>query len=189
MTRVAIAGMLGGMHAASDRRRVLMEGHHINLVARGSWEYVERKSLTGIVGILAVTDDRKIVLVEQYRAPMQKNVIEIPAGLAGDIAGQETEALATAAARELLEETGYKARTMTYLADGAASAGITDECITLFRAEGLMKTGAGKGDGSEQITLHEVPLSNIIPWLDQCRRDGKTIDLKVYSALYFAAAS
>ena len=48
---------------------------------------------------------------------------------------------------------------MTLLGAGTASAGICDEIITLFRATGLNKTGPGDGDGSEQITLLEVPLA------------------------------
>ncbi len=167
-------------------KTVLYDGKHIRLVARGRWEYVERKGVTGIVGIIAITDERKLLLVEQHRPPVNHSVIELPAGLAGDIAGQEAEALADAARRELLEETGYEASEMTLLADGAASAGITDEIITLFRATGLKKTGEGKGDGSENITLHEVPIADAFTWLANQRRAGKLIDLKVYGGLYFA---
>src|SRR5436190_21784999 len=88
---------------------VLYEGKFRRYVRRGGWEYVARRNVTGIVGIIAVTDDGKLVLVEQFRPPVGKNVIEIPAGLAGDVAGSEHEALAEAARRELLEETGYEA--------------------------------------------------------------------------------
>jgi ADP-ribose pyrophosphatase len=166
----------------------VFEGKHIRLVKQGKWEFAQRKGVSGIVAILAVTDDLKLVLVEQFRMPVGKNVIELPAGLAGDVAGSETEELATAAARELMEETGYEARDMTYLAVGVPSAGITDEVITLFRATGLRKTGEGKGDGSEQITLHEVPLAQVEQWLEQKVKEGHLIDLKVYSGLYFARA-
>ena len=86
---------------------VIYEGKHVRLVRRGEWEYVTRKNVTGIVGIVAVTDEGKLLLVEQPRPPLNRNVIELPAGLAGDVAGQEGEELANAARRELLEETGY----------------------------------------------------------------------------------
>lgn len=168
--------------------KTLFDGKHVRLVSRGGWEYAQRKSVTGIVAILAVTNDGKLILVEQYRPPVGKRVIELPAGLAGDVAGQETEELAAAARRELLEETGYEADEMNYLADGAASAGITDEVITLFRATGLRKTGAGEGDGSEDITVHEVPLADVRRWLEERRAGGSLIDLKVFSGLYFASA-
>ena len=162
------------------------DGKHIRLVRRGRWEYVTRKSVSGIVGIIAVTDDGKLLLVEQDRPPVNGSVIEIPAGLAGDIAGHETEALATAAERELLEETGYQATAMEYLTQGTASAGITDEVITLFRATGITRMGPAAGDGGEQITVHEIPLAGIDAWLDAQRQAGKKIDLKVYAGLYFA---
>src|SRR6478672_1057017 len=119
---------------------VLYDGKHIQLVRRDRWEYARRKNLTGIVAIVAVTEDGKLVLVEQYRPPVGARVIELPAGLAGDVAGQEAEDLATAALRELLEETGYEADVMTEVGAGAASAGMTDEIITLFLAAGLRKT-------------------------------------------------
>ena len=83
------------------------------------------------------------------------------------MAGQEAEDLADAARRELLEETGYEADGMTKLGAGAASAGMSDEVITLFLATGLKKTGAGAGDGSEQITVHEVPVADVPAFLAQ----------------------
>ena len=162
------------------------EGKFIRLVRQGKWEYVKRKGIAGIVAIVAVTDDRKIILVEQDRPPVGKRVIELPAGLAGDVAGHEDEELAAAARRELLEETGYEAREMTRVAEGAASAGISDEVITLFLATGLRKTGEGKGDGSEEIALHEVPVDRVVQWLDARVREGKLVDLKLYSGLFFA---
>ena len=167
----------------------IAEGKRVNLVRRGEWEYITRKKVSGIVGIVAVTDDRKLVLVEQFRPPVGKSVIELPAGLAGDEAGHEQEDLAAAARRELLEETGYEAGEMTFLAEGPPSAGITDEIITLFRATGLKKTGKGEGDGTERITLHEVAVDRVPAWLEEQRKAGRLVDLKVYSGLYFASRS
>lgn len=168
-----------------DAPEIVYEGKHVRLVRRGKWEYVTRPKVTGIVAIVAITEAGKLVLVEQPRAPLAKNVIELPAGLAGDVAGEETEELARAARRELLEETGYEAAAMEYLCEGAPSAGISDEIITLFRATGLKKTGPGEGDGSEQITLHEIELGRVEAWLEEQRKAGKQVDLKVYAGLYF----
>jgi ADP-ribose pyrophosphatase len=176
------------MTKPSDPPAVVAEGKYIQLVKQGKWEYVRRRGISGIVAIVAVTDDGKLVLVEQYRAPVGHRVIELPAGLAGDVAGSEDEALATAAARELFEETGYEAREMTLLGAGTASAGICDEVITLFRATGLKKTGPGAGDGGEQITVVEVPLAGAEKWLADKVKEGYLIDLKVYGGLYFANA-
>jgi ADP-ribose pyrophosphatase len=165
---------------------VVCDGKHIQLVRQGVWEFARRKGISGIVGIVAVTDDGKLVLVQQYRAPVGANVIELPAGLAGDAKGHEREPLVDAARRELREETGYEARRMDRVAAGAASAGMTDEVMTLFRATGLKKTGQGTGDETEDITVHEVRLDEVIDWLAAREREGKLVDLKVYCGLYFA---
>jgi ADP-ribose pyrophosphatase len=133
-----------------------------------------------------VTDDGKLVLVEQERPPVGARVIELPAGLAGDARGHEGEELEVAARRELLEETGYSAQVMRRAAAGAASAGMTDEVITLFVATGLEKSGTGEGDGEEDITVHEVALDQVESWLAAREREGRLIDLKVYAGLYFA---
>ena len=163
----------------------IAEGKRVRLVRRGDWEYVTRKKSSGIVAIVAVTDDGKLVLVEQCRPPVAKSVIELPAGLVGDEAGHEQEALTDAARRELLEETGYEASEMTFLTEGVPSAGITDEIITLLRATGLKKTGKGEGDGCEQITLHEVAVDRVPSWLEGQRNAGRLVDLKIYSGLCF----
>jgi ADP-ribose pyrophosphatase len=168
--------------------KVVYDGKHVQLVRQDNWEFARRKGVSGIVGIVAVTDDRKLLLVEQYRPPVGARVIELPAGLAGDSKGREDEDLADAARRELLEETGYEARGMQRVAAGAASAGMSDEVMTLFRATGLTKAGSGAGDGTEQITLHEVALGEVVEWLAGREREGMLIDLKVYCGLYFAGA-
>ena len=172
--------------SGADKPVVIADGKHIQLVRRGNWEYVHRKGVTGIVGILAVTDSGKMILVEQYRPPLGKKVIEIPAGLAGDTADAPTEELAEAAKRELLEETGYEASKMELLCEGAASAGITDEVITLFRATGLKKSGKGGGDESESIQMHEVAVGEVPAWIESMKRQRREVDLKVYVALCFA---
>jgi ADP-ribose pyrophosphatase len=171
----------------SDQEKpvVLADGKFIQLVRRKTWEYVTRKGVTGIVGLIPITDDRKIVLVEQFRPPLNARVIELPAGLAGD-GKYHNETLESAARRELLEETGYEAAELKYVGGGTASAGITDELISLFLATGLRKTGPGEGDGDEDITVHEVPLDEVQAWLAIKAHDGVLIDLKVFSGLYFA---
>jgi ADP-ribose pyrophosphatase len=157
------------------------------MLVRQNWEYVHRKGICGIVGIIAVTADGKLVLVEQYRRPSAAMVIELPAGLAGD-EGAGDEDLATAARRELLEETGYEAGKLAQLFEGLSSAGLSDEKITFFRATQLKKTGPGGGDANEQIRVHEVPLSDLPQWLMRQKQRGALVDLKVYLALAVGAA-
>lgn len=163
----------------------LHTGRHLSLVRRGHWEFATRHGATGVVGLIAVTDDAKMLLVEQLRPPLGKQVIELPAGLSGDIAGEEAESLATAAQRELLEETGYEAQEVRLLTEGPSSAGLTDEMISFFLMTGLTKTSAGGGDASEDILVHEVPLTAMPEWLEGRRQSGWAIDPKIYVGLFW----
>jgi ADP-ribose pyrophosphatase len=158
-------------------------GKHLSMVARAGWEFATRNVKRSAVGIVAVTDQNQVILVEQFRPPVGRRVIELPAGLAGDIAGAEDEALLEAAKRELWEETGYIASRWTELGMGFSSPGLTDESIVLFLAEGLTKQGAGGGDSSEDIQLHEVPLYEAAHWL---KSHGHGIDMKLLAGLYLA---
>jgi ADP-ribose pyrophosphatase len=171
----------------NNDKRIIWQGSHLDLVMRGNWEFVQRKNITGIVCVVALTDDGKIVLVEQYRPPVASRVIELPAGLVGDLSGQEAEALEAAARRELTEETGYDAGRMELLFDGVPSAGLCDEHITFFLATELTKVGPGGGDRNEDITVHEAPLDCLLDYLDDRVRIGVKVDAKIFSPLYIIA--
>ncbi len=161
------------------------QGRHLSMLNRGGWEYATRNTARQAVGIVAVTDAGDVVLVEQHRPPAGRTVIELPAGLCGDIAGKEDEPLVEAAKRELLEETGYVASSWTELTSGYSSPGLTDESITLFLAVGLTREGPGGGDASEAIAVHEVPLATVLRWL---RERGAMADLKLLAGLFAAGA-
>lgn len=165
--------------------QVLWDGKFLRAVKRGGWECVTRKGVTGIVGIVAVTEARELVLVEQHRPPVGGNVIEIPAGLAGDVKGQEHEALQRAAERELLEETGYRASRWVELFTGLSSAGMTDEAVTFFFADGLQRVGAGGGEAGsgEDITVHLAPVDGLQGWLRERERQGVKCDAKLYAGV------
>lgn len=169
--------------------RVLWEGKHLDVVARGTWEFVRRKRTSGVVGIIAITDDRRIILVEQYRPPVNRRSIELPAGLAGDVPGSHDETLVAAARRELHEETGYDAAELTILAEGVSTAGLSDEMVSLLLAKGLRKVGTGGGDASEKITVHEIPIDGLHAWLQEHSRSGAAIDFKIYAGLHLARCS
>jgi ADP-ribose pyrophosphatase len=170
----------------ASTRRTLAEGKHIRLVEENGWEYAERVQATGIAVIVAVTPEARLLLVEQYRRPVKSRVIELPAGLAGDLAGHEAEDLAEAARRELMEETGYEAETMVALTAGPPTAGLATEIVTFFRASGLKKTGPGGGDATEGIVVHEIAVAEVEAWLRDRAKTGCLIDPKVYAGLYFA---
>jgi ADP-ribose pyrophosphatase len=126
------------------------------------------------------------VLISQPRPALGGLTIELPAGLVGDTAGDEGEAGALAAGRELVEETGYEAAEITPLMAGPSSPGLTNEGIALFRARGLRRVGPGGGVEHEQITVHEVPLAAVDGWLAARAAEGYHVDVKVYAGLYFA---
>lgn len=175
--------------ATPEPIRELWTGRHLDMVARGRWEFVRRKNTSGVVGIIAVTDAGRLVLIEQYRPPVGRRVVEVPAGLAGDLPGAQDESMIAAARRELLEETGYEAAEVSLLMEGISSAGLTDESVTLMLARGLKKVGPGGGDDTEDITVHEVPLEEVHAFVCGRLAAGATVDFKVYAGLYLLQAS
>ena len=166
-------------------KTTLCSGRFLDLVQEGHWEYAHRSNATGAAIILAVTNDRKIVLVEQYRIPVHARTIELPAGIIGDEPEAGDESHADAARRELEEETGYAAQKMVALTTSPASSGVTSEIVTLFHASGLEKVGAGGGVAHEEITVHEIPLDQVDQWLSEQATAGRLIDSKIYASLYF----
>ena len=165
---------------------VLGAGRFIQLVRHGRWEWAERINASGAAALVPITDEGAIILIEQTRPPLGGPVIELSAGLVGDIPEQEDEDMALAAGRELVEETGYEAREVTFLARGPSSPGLSSECLALFLATGLRRVGPGGGVEHEDITVHEIALSEVDGWLRARAGAGVHIDVKVYAGLYFA---
>ncbi len=163
------------------------EGKYLRLWNRGGWEYVERHNTRGIVAIIAVTADRRLLLVEQRRPALDARVIELPAGLVGDHPGQEQEDFALAAERELLEETGYAAGRMELIFDAPLSSGLSSAHMTYYRAHDLTQVDEGGGDEMEDIVVHAVPLAEVDAWLAAQRAKGILVDPRLYVALYLAS--
>ncbi|MBI5446944.1 MAG: NUDIX hydrolase [Deltaproteobacteria bacterium] len=164
----------------------LHAGRHLRLVVRKGWEFVERPGILGIVLVVAVTPENRLLLVEQWREAVGANVLELPAGLSGDAGSPAGEPLKEAARRELVEETGWDATAMERLTTGPPSAGVTSEIVTFFRARGLSKVGAGGGVEGEAITVHEVPLAAVEDFLAAREAGGSLVDPKVWAGLWFA---
>ena len=165
---------------------IIQSGKYLKLIIRDGWEYVERVNCCGVVIIVAKTDDDKLILVEQFRRPVQTNTIGFPAGLVGDGRGKRGESMIAAARRELLEETGYTARRITKFFEGPVSAGMCKDMVTILHATGLKKVAAGGGvDHHEQIKVHEVPVKTADVWLKRQVRKGVLVGPNVFAGLYF----
>lgn len=160
------------------------KGRYLSLLERDGWEFASRSNASGVVVLIAVTDDWEIVLVEQFRTPVGMNVIELPAGLVGDLDDLD-EGTLVAAARELEEETGYQADKMEILLESPSSAGMSDEIISFVLASGLRRTGPGGGDESENILVHTVSIGEADDWLQKQAAAGKPLDPKIFAALYW----
>jgi len=160
-------------------------GRYLGLKERAGWEYAYRTNASGVVVMIAVTDAHELILVEQYRIPVRNRVIELPAGLVGDTS-DTGESLSTAARRELLEETGYRAASLEKLLTCPSSPGMANELITIYYAAGLTREHRGGGDASEDITVHHVPLVSAVDWLAGRAAAGSMLDPKIYAALFWA---
>ena len=167
-----------------SEKRTLAAGRHLNFVVRAGWEFVERRNASGIVVVVGTTKSGCLVLVTQWREPVQAWVVELPAGLAGDRPGCERETLAEAARRELLEETGFAASALEPVLSGPPSPGISDEVVTFFRARGLARVGRGGGEAGEIVRAHAVPRSGLSDWLDTVQAKGALVDPKVWAGAY-----
>ena len=161
----------------------LYESKWLGLYRIGHWDFVRRPHSDACVGILAVTDNNEIVLVEQFRIPVGKRVVEIPAGLVGDEPEHRGESLADTAARELMEETGHRATEMRPILSSPTSAGMTPEFTHLFLATGLSRETEGGGVSGEDITVHHVPLAELRNFLEGKISEGLAVDFKIHAAL------
>ena len=155
----------------------MWSGRYLEVRRDGQWEYAARTGDMTAVVIVAFDDDGRVVLVEQQRLPIGRRSLELPAGLVGDdAAGERVE---DAAARELEEETGYRAARIESLGEFFSSPGMTSEAFTLVRATGLTRVGEGGGVEAEDIAVHLVPRADIARFVAERRAAGVGIDAKV----------
>lgn len=158
--------------------QIVWQGKFITAKVRGRWEYVGRARNIRAAAIIAI-DDGHVLLVEQYRIPLGKRSLEIPAGLIGDDDGAAGELPEVAAARELEEETGYVAERFENLGEYYSSPGMVSESFTLLRAHGLIKVSQGGGLPGENITVHRVKLAELRQFVADWRAGGHAVDVRL----------
>jgi ADP-ribose pyrophosphatase len=166
----------------TDEEVIVWQGRFVVAKTRGKWEYVSRARNIRAAVILAV-EDGHVLLVEQFRVPLDRICIELPAGLIGDDDGGEDESDETAAGRELEEETGYRAHKIETIGEFWSSPGMVSESFTLVRASGLTKVGPGGGTLGENITVHRVALDALEDFLATRRAMGNAIDVRLLTLL------
>ena len=165
----------------------LWSGHLLSVgktaVRAPDGDVLEREVLhhPGAVGVLPLHDDGTVTLVTQYRAALDAEVIEIPAGVR-DVDG---EPQARTAQRELVEEAGLAAASVEHLVTFHNSPGCSDEAVDLFLATGLTDVDDDRqGVEEEHMTVTRLPLGDAVAMV----HDGRITDAKTVIALLLAAA-
>ena len=157
---------------------IAWQGDWIVAKTRGKWEYASRARQIRAAVILAV-EDGEVLLVEQFRVPLNRRCLELPAGLIGDEDGGEDDDPLTAAKRELEEETGYQAAHWQDCGEFYSSPGMVSESFTLLKATGLTKVSQGGGTDTEDITVHRVKLTEIQRFIANFRKADIAIDTRM----------
>lgn len=131
------------------------------------WYIIEHP---GAVAMIPVTFNGNLLLIKQWRRPVQKIIYEIPAGCI-----DEGEPLEQCAQRELQEEIDYRANELISLGSFYSSPGYSNEKVHLFIARGLVASSLD-GDEHEAIDIEEIPLSQSLEMIDRGEiQDAKTI--------------
>jgi len=165
---------------ANEPETVEWAGKFVVAKRRGRWEYAGRARGIRAAVILAV-DAGDIILIEQFRVPLGRYCLEMPAGLIGD--ETEGEDAIESARRELEEETGYQAAHWEDLGEFWSSPGMIEESFTLLKATGLTKVSEGGGTAHEDIVIHRVPLDCVGAIIAEHRAKGHAIDAKLIALL------
>lgn len=152
-----------------------------NEIEQRDWEAFERINCDGVIGIVPFTDNGEVVLIRQFRPPVNGFVVELPAGLV-----DKGEAFEDAVRRELIEETGYQAGDIKFLVSGPMSSGASSEILSVYVATGLTHVGVGERDETEDIEVLPVPLEEVGRRLEEMRAKGDYIDLKIHGLIEIA---
>ena len=142
-------------------KRITVEELHYFNPRAGQTLYREHVLAGNAVVIMPVTNDNKLVMIQEPRTPIGKIVLTFPAGMI-----EEGEKAEEAAQRELEEETGYKAKTLKKMRVEHPTIGYSNEYITIFLAKDLIKTKM-RLDETEDIKVIEIPIEEAKEMLDK----------------------
>ena len=142
------------------------------------WDFVSHRM--GAACVLAVRDDGKLLMVRQYRNALDRITLEVPAGKRDSI----DEDTSICAARELEEETGYRAGKLEKLLSLKSTVAFCDEFIDVYLATELQKIGEQHLDEGEEIDIEAYDLKEL---MDMCY-EGKLQDAKTVAAIMAYAA-
>lgn len=130
----------------------------------------------GGVAVIPITEDNCVILVKQFRKPVEKFLLEIPAGKL-----EINEEPRETATRELKEETGFEAGKMEYLVEFYTSPGFSNERIHLFLATDLIE-GEAKPDSGEFIEKVKISIEDLLKMVDR----GEIVDSKTIIGINLA---
>lgn len=147
----------------------------------GETSYRELVFHPGGVGVLAVTPEEKIVLVKQFRKPLEKVILEIPAGKIDPGEGMTPELTGR---RELEEETAYRAEEMIHVTSMYLSPGFANECLHIYHAKNIQKVkNPLPADDDEVLEIYELSFDEA----QAAIRTGEICDAKTIVAIQYWA--
>lgn len=144
----------------------------------GAWTYVRRRKTVGAVCAVAtrgVGGAGELLLVRQFRHPVEREVLEFPAGLVD--AGEDPR---LAVLRELREETGWTGELVRIGPPVPTSPGLTDEAVAFAHIR-LIEAGPQKLEGDEVIVVEWAPVEGLLEWLSGRVEAGTLVDARVWA--------
>ena len=172
-----------GIREETMKSEKIYEGKVLNLrvdtVELGNKGYSKREIVEkpAAVAVIAVNEEDQVLLVKQYRKAVEDFTLELPAGLV-----EVSESPKESAYRELLEETGYRAKDMSYILEFYSSAGYSDEIIYLFYTNEIEKISDDLGVDDEDLELLALDWNELMTMIES----GKILDSKTLIALLYA---